>query len=73
MVLWDINAQALKDVHTEFKAKNYDVTTYVCDVSDRPTIYSVAAKVTQEVGKVGIQKEVERTREDRGGGTEVVV
>jgi all-trans-retinol dehydrogenase (NAD+) len=54
VVLWDINAQALREVNDELKGKNQLVTTYVCDVSDRPTIYSVAEKVKKEVGKVDI-------------------
>jgi all-trans-retinol dehydrogenase (NAD+) len=54
VVLWDINTQALQDVYDELKRKNYDVTTYVCDVSDRSTIYAVADKVKRDVKKVGI-------------------
>jgi len=54
LVLWDINAQALREVHGELKGKSYDVSTYVCDVSDRATIYTVAEQVKKDVGKVDI-------------------
>jgi len=54
LVLWDINEKALKEVHDELKSKNCDVTTYVCDVSDRTNIYAVADKVKKEVGQVDI-------------------
>lgn len=54
VVLWDINAQALQETQDELKRKSYDVHTYVCDVSDRSTIYAVADKVKKDVGKVDI-------------------
>jgi len=54
VVAWDINAKGLADVEAEFKAKNYVIHTYVCDVSDRENIYKVADQVKQDVGKVDI-------------------
>lgn len=54
IVIWDINPKALSDVETEFKASNYDISTYVCDVSKRETVYQVADQVRADVGKVDI-------------------
>jgi len=42
LVLWDINPKGLADVEAEFKSKNYDIHTYVCDVSKRENVYQVA-------------------------------
>jgi len=54
VVVWDINPTGLQAVESEFKAKNYDIHTYVCDVSARKNIYQVAEQVKADVGKVDI-------------------
>lgn len=54
VVLWDINQQALDRAKQEFTKKKIQVSTYVCDVSDKKDIYRVADLVKKEVGKVDI-------------------
>ena len=55
VVLWDINKEALDAVTAEVNAAGpADAHGYLCDVSDRTSIYTVADRVRAEVGDVDI-------------------
>ena len=54
VVLWDIDEAGLITVAEEIAKAGNKVNTYFCDVSDRDMVYSTAAKVREEVGRVDI-------------------
>ena len=54
VVLWDIDDESLAKVAEEISAAGNNVTTYLCDVSQREMIYKIADKVRNEVGNVDI-------------------
>eukprot|EP01117_Protostelium_nocturnum_P018620 TRINITY_DN782_c0_g1_i1.p1 TRINITY_DN782_c0_g1~~TRINITY_DN782_c0_g1_i1.p1 ORF type:complete len:348 (-),score=106.29 TRINITY_DN782_c0_g1_i1:817-1860(-) len=56
VVLWDVNEKMLKDAKDSFESKfgQGKVFAYVIDVTKKENVYSTAAKVKKEVGKIDI-------------------
>jgi all-trans-retinol dehydrogenase (NAD+) len=54
VIVWDINANAMKAMEDEARGKNIFIRGMVCDVSDRNAIYSQAQKLTAEFGPVDV-------------------
>ena len=54
VVLWDVDDAGLTMVAEEIAEAGNEASTYYCDVSDRDMVYSTAAKVREEVGRVDI-------------------
>jgi len=54
VIVWDINANAMKAMEDEARGKNILIRGMVCDVSDRNAIYSQAQKLTEEFGPVDV-------------------
>ena len=54
LVLWDIDEQGLHEAETELRAAGRDVRTYVCDLTRREDIETVAAQTLAECGPVDI-------------------
>ncbi|XP_064640819.1 epidermal retinol dehydrogenase 2-like [Lineus longissimus] len=54
LVIWDINKEGLEETAKFIQTFGGRVSSYICDVSKRETIYLVAAKVKVEVGDVDI-------------------
>ncbi len=54
VVLWDIDDAGLTTVAEELAEAGNKFNIYFCDVSDRNMVYSTAAKVREEVGRVDI-------------------
>jgi len=53
VILWDVNEAGLKDA-VEMLTKYGRVHSYICDISNRETVYAVAKRVEKEVGEVTI-------------------
>ena len=55
LVIWDINESALDAVCNELDhAGTHKSHGYVCDISNREAVYSVAEEVLKEVGAVDV-------------------
>jgi all-trans-retinol dehydrogenase (NAD+) len=54
VIVWDINANAMKAMEDEARGKNIFIRGMVCDISDRNAIYNQAQKLTKEFGSVDI-------------------
>jgi all-trans-retinol dehydrogenase (NAD+) len=54
VIVWDINANAMKAMEDEARGKNIFIRGMVCDISDRNAIYSQAQKLTAEFGPVDV-------------------
>lgn len=54
VVIWDVNQQGMDETCRLVRQDGGQARQYVCDVSDRVTVYAVAKKVKEEVGKVDI-------------------
>jgi all-trans-retinol dehydrogenase (NAD+) len=54
LVLWDIDARRLGEARDELRANGCEVQSYVCDLTRREDIESVAAKTIEECGPVDI-------------------
>ena len=52
VVIWDLNSQELEKTAQQMREREWDVHTYVLDVTDRAKVYETADKVKQEVGIV---------------------
>ncbi|CAB3360804.1 Hypothetical predicted protein [Cloeon dipterum] len=54
VVVWDVNAEGIKETVKAVQAAGGKAVGYVCDLSSRASIYETAEKVKKEVGKVDI-------------------
>ncbi|UCD84864.1 MAG: SDR family NAD(P)-dependent oxidoreductase, partial [Deltaproteobacteria bacterium] len=54
IVLWDLRQEDLNKTAEELKALGAEIHTYICDVTNRQTVYETADKVRKEVGVVDI-------------------
>ncbi len=54
LVLVDVNEEALQHTGEEIRALGADVSTYVCDLSERANVEELADKVHTEVGKMDV-------------------
>jgi all-trans-retinol dehydrogenase (NAD+) len=54
LVLWDVDAQGLGETQAELQRAGCKVTTYVCDLTRREDVESVAAQALAECGPVDI-------------------
>ncbi|XP_003746356.1 epidermal retinol dehydrogenase 2 [Galendromus occidentalis] len=54
VVCWDISKDGMEETVNDIKNKGGIAFSFVCNVADRQTVYAVADKVRDEVGKVSI-------------------
>ncbi|MFQ6611771.1 MAG: SDR family oxidoreductase [Fidelibacterota bacterium] len=54
LILWDINEAGLREFHNELLKQGIVVTSYICDLSVREMVQSVAETVLKEGGAVDI-------------------
>ncbi len=54
VVLWDLNAEALRAAEEEARSRGLTVVGMACDVSDRAAVYRHAKEVASDVGPVSI-------------------
>ncbi len=53
-VLWDIDAEGLRQLQAELADAGHEVDIYTCDLSDRENIAAVAARTLEESGPVDV-------------------
>jgi len=53
-VLWDIDATALRDLSEELRGLGHDVSSHLCDLSDREAVYNRASRVIEQMGGVDV-------------------
>ncbi len=54
LILWDVDAQRLGELHAELVAQGAAAQTYVCDLAQRDAIAAAAARVLQDCGPVDV-------------------
>jgi all-trans-retinol dehydrogenase (NAD+) len=54
LVLWDIHNENLKRLKEEITALNGNSYTYICDVSNKQTVFDTADRVKKEAGEIDI-------------------
>lgn len=54
LVLWDLNEPALAELADGLKSRGHRCTPYLCDVSNRPSVYETAKRVLADCGTVDV-------------------
>jgi all-trans-retinol dehydrogenase (NAD+) len=54
VILWDIDGPGLKELSEGLKLQGYRVSSYRCDVSDRESVYSRAARILEAHGGIDV-------------------
>ncbi len=54
LILWDVNALRLGELHADLAAHGAAAHTYVCDLAQRDAIAATAARVLQDCGPVDV-------------------
>jgi all-trans-retinol dehydrogenase (NAD+) len=54
IAIWDRNAQGIDEVVTEIIAQGAEAKGYVCDVTNRELVYTLAKKVKEDLGVVDV-------------------